>query len=135
VFIPRTALKKTPRGKASVSQQQLMETCCFRLLCPCGLCVHLRFCKCVLSKLYSSETKTNLDNYPPPPTLLSPDIGKVLGHGAFGKVIEASIYGINKSNSLDTVAVKMLKGEILRCLYIVCYILYSLCEYRFLKSR
>ncbi|XP_049442052.1 vascular endothelial growth factor receptor 3 isoform X2 [Epinephelus fuscoguttatus] len=36
-------------------------------------------------------------------------LGKVLGHGAFGKVIEASIYGINKSNSLDTVAVKMLK--------------------------
>lgn len=37
--------------------------------------------------------------------------GKVLGHGAFGKVIEASIYGISKSSSLDTVAVKMLKGE------------------------
>uniref|UniRef100_A0A665UV57 Vascular endothelial growth factor receptor 3 n=1 Tax=Echeneis naucrates TaxID=173247 RepID=A0A665UV57_ECHNA len=36
-------------------------------------------------------------------------LGKVLGHGAFGKVIEASIYGISKGNSLDTVAVKMLK--------------------------
>ncbi|XP_032410273.1 vascular endothelial growth factor receptor 3 [Xiphophorus hellerii] len=36
-------------------------------------------------------------------------LGKVLGHGAFGKVMEASIYGINKSNSLNTVAVKMLK--------------------------
>ncbi|XP_074504407.1 vascular endothelial growth factor receptor 3 [Sebastes fasciatus] len=36
-------------------------------------------------------------------------LGKVLGHGAFGKVIEASICGISKSNSLDTVAVKMLK--------------------------
>lgn len=36
-------------------------------------------------------------------------LGKVLGHGAFGKVMEASIYGISKSNSLDTVAVKMLK--------------------------
>eukprot|EP00064_Thunnus_orientalis_P000127 superscaffoldBa00000006_g127 len=36
-------------------------------------------------------------------------LGKVLGHGAFGKVIEASIYGISKSTSLDTVAVKMLK--------------------------
>uniref|UniRef100_A0A8C6NI94 Vascular endothelial growth factor receptor 3 n=1 Tax=Nothobranchius furzeri TaxID=105023 RepID=A0A8C6NI94_NOTFU len=35
--------------------------------------------------------------------------GKVLGHGAFGKVIEASIYGTGKSSSLDTVAVKMLK--------------------------
>ncbi|XP_072294039.1 vascular endothelial growth factor receptor 3 isoform X2 [Eucyclogobius newberryi] len=36
-------------------------------------------------------------------------LGKVLGHGAFGKVMEASIYGISKSNSLNTVAVKMLK--------------------------
>ncbi|KAM6977833.1 vascular endothelial growth factor receptor 3 [Aplochiton taeniatus] len=36
-------------------------------------------------------------------------LGKVLGHGAFGKVIEASIYGHTKHNSLDTVAVKMLK--------------------------
>lgn len=48
---------------------------------------------------------------------LLPDTGKVLGHGAFGKVIEASIYGGGKSSkSLDTVAVKMLKGEI--CLVI-----------------
>lgn len=46
------------------------------------------------------------------PSFFSPDAGKVLGHGAFGKVIEASICGISKSNSLDTVAVKMLKGEI-----------------------
>lgn len=37
--------------------------------------------------------------------------GKVLGHGAFGKVMEASICGIKKGSSLDTVAVKMLKGE------------------------
>ncbi|KAM4586251.1 vascular endothelial growth factor receptor 3 [Fundulus diaphanus] len=36
-------------------------------------------------------------------------LGKVLGHGAFGKVVEASIYGISKSKSLNTVAVKMLK--------------------------
>ncbi|KAJ8015401.1 hypothetical protein DPEC_G00025740 [Dallia pectoralis] len=36
-------------------------------------------------------------------------LGKVLGHGAFGKVIEASIFGICKSSSLTTVAVKMLK--------------------------
>ncbi|XP_057706895.1 vascular endothelial growth factor receptor 3 isoform X1 [Corythoichthys intestinalis] len=36
-------------------------------------------------------------------------LGKVLGHGAFGKVIEASIYGLSKSTRLDTVAVKMLK--------------------------
>lgn len=45
-------------------------------------------------------------------TVISPDTGKVLGHGAFGKVIEASIYGISKNTSLDTVAVKMLKGKI-----------------------
>uniref|UniRef100_H3CW91 Vascular endothelial growth factor receptor 3 n=1 Tax=Tetraodon nigroviridis TaxID=99883 RepID=H3CW91_TETNG len=38
------------------------------------------------------------------------DTGKVLGHGAFGKVMEASIRGIDKGgSSLDTVAVKMLK--------------------------
>ncbi|XP_061901702.1 vascular endothelial growth factor receptor 3 isoform X2 [Entelurus aequoreus] len=36
-------------------------------------------------------------------------LGKVLGHGAFGKVIEASIYGISKNIRPDTVAVKMLK--------------------------
>ncbi|XP_062332507.1 vascular endothelial growth factor receptor 3 isoform X1 [Osmerus eperlanus] len=36
-------------------------------------------------------------------------LGKVLGHGAFGKVIEAAIFGVSKNNSLDTVAVKMLK--------------------------
>uniref|UniRef100_H3AXI0 Vascular endothelial growth factor receptor 3 n=1 Tax=Latimeria chalumnae TaxID=7897 RepID=H3AXI0_LATCH len=36
-------------------------------------------------------------------------LGKVLGHGAFGKVVEASAFGMNKSNSCETVAVKMLK--------------------------
>ncbi|XP_072519096.1 vascular endothelial growth factor receptor 3 isoform X2 [Salminus brasiliensis] len=36
-------------------------------------------------------------------------LGKVLGHGAFGKVIEASIYGSDKKCSSSTVAVKMLK--------------------------
>ncbi|XP_055286716.1 vascular endothelial growth factor receptor 3 isoform X2 [Moschus berezovskii] len=36
-------------------------------------------------------------------------LGRVLGHGAFGKVVEASAFGINKSSSCDTVAVKMLK--------------------------
>ncbi|XP_028815749.1 vascular endothelial growth factor receptor 3 isoform X2 [Denticeps clupeoides] len=36
-------------------------------------------------------------------------LGKVLGHGAFGKVIEASIFNSDKKSSLNTVAVKMLK--------------------------
>ncbi|EGW02874.1 Vascular endothelial growth factor receptor 3, partial [Cricetulus griseus] len=36
-------------------------------------------------------------------------LGRVLGHGAFGKVVEASAFGINKGSSCDTVAVKMLK--------------------------
>lgn len=43
-------------------------------------------------------------NWPPAST------GRVLGHGAFGKVVEASAFGINKGSSCDTVAVKMLKG-------------------------
>ncbi|KAL2077803.1 hypothetical protein ACEWY4_027307 [Coilia grayii] len=36
-------------------------------------------------------------------------LGKVLGHGAFGKVMEATIFSNEKKGSLDTVAVKMLK--------------------------
>nr|KAF6480029.1 fms related receptor tyrosine kinase 4 [Molossus molossus] len=36
-------------------------------------------------------------------------LGRVLGHGAFGKVVEASAFGINKGSTCDTVAVKMLK--------------------------
>ncbi|XP_068596311.1 vascular endothelial growth factor receptor kdr-like [Brachionichthys hirsutus] len=37
-------------------------------------------------------------------------LGKTLGHGAFGKVVEASAFGINKISTCKTVAVKMLKG-------------------------
>ena len=44
-------------------------------------------------------------------SLSPPGTGKVLGHGAFGKVMEASMCGIGKGSGLDTVAVKMLKGE------------------------
>ncbi|XP_072352879.1 mast/stem cell growth factor receptor kita isoform X1 [Scyliorhinus torazame] len=35
--------------------------------------------------------------------------GKTLGAGAFGKVVEASVYGLTKTDSIITVAVKMLK--------------------------
>lgn len=37
-------------------------------------------------------------------------VGKVLGHGAFGKVIEASFNAHDKKACTNTVAVKMLKG-------------------------
>lgn len=37
-------------------------------------------------------------------------LGKTLGHGAFGKVVEASAFGIDKLSTCKTVAVKMLKG-------------------------
>lgn len=40
-------------------------------------------------------------------------LGKTLGHGAFGKVVEASAFGIDKSSTCKTVAVKMLKGTLL----------------------
>eukprot|EP00062_Callorhinchus_milii_P001162 gi/632935952/ref/XP_007891873.1/ PREDICTED: vascular endothelial growth factor receptor 1-like [Callorhinchus milii] len=36
-------------------------------------------------------------------------LGKTLGHGAFGKVVEASAFGIDKFSTCKTVAVKMLK--------------------------
>lgn len=41
---------------------------------------------------------------------LFPSPGKTLGHGAFGKVVEASAFGIDKMSTCKTVAVKMLKG-------------------------
>ncbi|XP_057697838.1 mast/stem cell growth factor receptor kita isoform X1 [Corythoichthys intestinalis] len=37
--------------------------------------------------------------------------GKILGSGAFGKVVEATAYGLSKANSVTTVAVKMLKSS------------------------
>ncbi|EPY87675.1 fms-related tyrosine kinase 4 isoform 1-like protein [Camelus ferus] len=48
---------------------------------------------------------------PPEPSFLALRRGRVLGHGAFGKVVEASAFGISKGSSCDTVAVKMLKAE------------------------
>ncbi|XP_077572577.1 mast/stem cell growth factor receptor kita [Stigmatopora nigra] len=37
--------------------------------------------------------------------------GKTLGSGAFGKVVEATAYGLSKADSVNTVAVKMLKSS------------------------
>ncbi|NXU84264.1 VGFR1 factor, partial [Xiphorhynchus elegans] len=41
-------------------------------------------------------------------------LGKSLGHGAFGKVVQASAFGIRKSPTCRIVAVKMLKGILLQ---------------------
>lgn len=38
--------------------------------------------------------------------------GKTLGSGAFGKVVEATAYGLSKADSVMTVAVKMLKSKL-----------------------
>ncbi|XP_068181455.1 vascular endothelial growth factor receptor kdr-like isoform X2 [Antennarius striatus] len=48
-------------------------------------------------------------------------LGKTLGHGAFGKVVEASAFGINKVSTCKTVAVKMLKGPLM--------IIVEICKY------
>jgi hypothetical protein len=42
---------------------------------------------------------------------LSLVLGKPLGRGAFGQVIEADAFGIDKTATCKTVAVKMLKGK------------------------
>lgn len=43
--------------------------------------------------------------------LLFLSAGKTLGAGAFGKVVEATAYGLIKSDAAMTVAVKMLKRK------------------------
>lgn len=48
-------------------------------------------------------------------------LGKVLGEGAFGKVVKAEAQGIVKQNITSVVAVKMLKGIFLYSyLYFIC---------------
>lgn len=42
-------------------------------------------------------------------------IGKTLGAGAFGKVVEATAFGLGKEDAVLKVAVKMLKCEWGRC--------------------
>lgn len=44
--------------------------------------------------------------------LLIAPLGKILGHGAFGKVVEACAFGLNRASTCKTVAVKMIKGNI-----------------------
>lgn len=43
--------------------------------------------------------------------------GKTLGSGAFGKVVEATAYGLANADSVMTVAVKMLKCKLCHCMY------------------
>lgn len=38
-------------------------------------------------------------------------LGKTLGRGAFGRVVQATAFDIDKSSTCRTVAVKMLKGS------------------------
>lgn len=38
-------------------------------------------------------------------------VGEPLGRGAFGQVVEAAAFGIEKPTTCTTVAVKMLKGK------------------------
>lgn len=38
-------------------------------------------------------------------------LGDPLGRGAFGQVVEAAAFGIEKATTCTTVAVKMLKGQ------------------------
>lgn len=47
----------------------------------------------------------------PPADLVFFSKGKTLGAGAFGKVVEATAYGLIKSDAAMTVAVKMLKRK------------------------
>lgn len=47
----------------------------------------------------------------PPADLVFLSKGKTLGAGAFGKVVEATAYGLIKSDAAMTVAVKMLKRK------------------------
>lgn len=57
-----------------------------------------------------SKINSNISFYPTP-------IGKELGSGAFGMVVQATAYGITKPGVSMQVAVKMLKGgTFLSCL-------------------
>lgn len=51
-------------------------------------------------------------------TVLVSSSGKALGSGAFGMVVQATAYGINKPGVSQQVAVKMLKGQYFT--YVIC---------------
>lgn len=75
--------------------------------------------KCVLIHLLILKLrKQSFDSTPPlPPTtdfVVFLSSGKTLGAGAFGKVVEATAYGLIKSDAAMTVAVKMLKRKFLQ---------------------
>lgn len=105
---PERLFKNTQRKSICFTMQLMLVSKCwlillitnFSSLSVCSSYMHLHVAHTCYTWIFTSFLVFSLDT------------GKVLGHGAFGKVIEASIYGINKGNSLDTVAVKMLKGEI-----------------------
>ncbi|KAF3836506.1 hypothetical protein F7725_029064 [Dissostichus mawsoni] len=48
-------------------------------------------------------------------------LGKPLGRGAFGKVVQAAAFGIENTTSCTTVAVKMLKGPLMVIVEYCCY--------------
>ena len=45
-------------------------------------------------------------------------IGAIIGQGAFGRVVKAAAFGIEKTQTCTTVAVKLLKGE--RINFVIC---------------
>lgn len=65
----------------------------------------------VINKVAQLDTKNTLFFRQSHQHSFSPSVsGKPLGRGAFGKVIQASAFGIDNTTSCSTVAVKMLKG-------------------------
>jgi len=66
------------------------------------------------SKEMSVEEQAHCLNYDPKKWEFPRDrlkFGKTLGRGAFGRVVQATAFDIERSSSCKTVAVKMLKGN------------------------
>lgn len=60
----------------------------------------------ILNQKYKSMLRQKI-------TICAGIAGKILGSGAFGKVVEATAYGLGKEDNVTRVAVKMLKGQFL----------------------